>query len=212
MSSIKSTISHRWIVVDNGSDIVPPHPKTSVFVEKNNQVMSGALAGLDAITADFFWDFSTSMSGFRYDSDPIEDMLSAFKDENVVSVSPAFRAGAKAPTHKIYNQRPEHFHQIPIGGFDGMWRTQWLKDHLDHRFTSWGHDIDLGFQAHTEGKIILVDNYVTCEIVERKGYPERRRVSEEENNRVENERMNSILSEKYGADWRSTEWLAEVLK
>jgi len=210
MSSIKSTISHRWIVVDNGSDIVLPHPKTSVFVEKNNQVMSGFLAGLEQVEAEFFWDFATSMQSFQFDSDPITEMLSGFLFENVVAVFPAFRSGASAPTHTIYNQRQEHYHTIPVGAFDGMWRTDWIRSRIDKRFTSWGVDIDLGFQARAEGKIMLVDNRVSCEVVEGKGYPERRKLSREENNRVENDRMNTILTEKYG-DWRNAEFLRGVL-
>jgi len=211
MDSIHSKVHHRWIVVDNGSDIVAPHPKTSIFVLENKQVMGGFLAGLDLVKSDFFWDFSTSMSAFKYEADPIKDMLSAFSNEDVVAVFPAFTSGVKAPTHKVFNKQDTHFHQTPIGGFDGMWRTEWINGHIDHAFTSWGVDIDLGFRAHFEGKTMLVDNCVTCDLVERRGYPDRRKVSEEENNRVENDRMNAILSEKYGANWRETDWLRGAL-
>jgi hypothetical protein len=212
IDSIHSRIPHRWIVVDNGSDIVPPHPKTNVFVKENHQVMSGALAGLQEITSEYFWDFSTSMGPIRCDGDPIAEMLSGFEGHpEIVAIFPALSGDIKSPTHTIYRQSDEHFSQVPIGAFDGMWRTDWLKSHLDHAFTSWGVDIDLGYKARREGLTMWVNNHVVTELVERKGYPERRHVSEEQNNRDESERMNRILSQNYGDNWWDIMEIREAL-
>jgi hypothetical protein len=120
-----------------------------------------------------------------------------------VSVFPAFTGDIDSPSHKMHAVSEGHYKRVEWGGPDGLWRTDWLKSHIDYKLKyGWGMDFELGYLARQDGFTQWVNNSVTVELLEHNGYPKRRKISLEDANRKASENMNVILSGKYG-DWMS---------
>jgi hypothetical protein len=210
LETFKSSVPHRWIVVDNGSDILSPSVHSTVFVAENKQWMSGFVAGIEQVNSKYIWLFSTGEKEMRCNGDPIKEVLKVFKNHpDCVGVFPALD-GVTNKTHLIYVPK-ENDTQIPFGNICGVWDVAWLKEHIDLRLSSWGIDFDLGYQARLENKSLWLSSNVVFQCIEHAGYPERRKITLEENDRQETENMHKVLSSKYGDDWREKMRLKELL-
>lgn len=75
-SHVKSAVD--VVVVDNGSDLVPPSQYTTLHLAKNVQTTGGWLAGLDSLTRDYFayWFLITSTEFVEgLSGDPLTPMV-----------------------------------------------------------------------------------------------------------------------------------------
>jgi hypothetical protein len=196
---MESDVEHRWIVVDNGSDI--PSVNTTIFIRGNTGgMMPALLAGLRVVTEPFIWILTTSMTAILSEGDPIKLLLDCF-DENTVGVSPLW-AGELTGPHRMNAEWGER----PYLNTASCWRTEWLKDNLpDKRLVSgWGTDFEISYFARQQGKTLRVCKDVSVTIKEHNGYPEKRPMKLKEFNDTARDTMNAVLSEKYGSSWRDT--------
>lgn len=204
MDSINSRIRHRWIIVDNGSDVIAPHPLTNVSVTRNDGWMSGMRAGLAAVSSEFVWVFTTSFGAVTSEHDPIAELkftFDAFAD--VVSVTPAWTGYLTPETHKRFAKGKGDYENIGWANPACFWRTDFLKENIEYRSRSgWGTDYELSYLASEAGLQCYRCNNVTMEVHEHRGYDNgRRHVDLQQSERDATAEMHAVYSAKYGADW-----------
>lgn len=204
VDTLTALVPGDWIIVDNGSDIVPPHPATTIHVKDNGGWMSGLSAGLDAVTDEFVWVFTTSMAFVHCDTDPIAELMEVFKEPEAVCVTPGWVGHLDAGTHKWFALGAGRYNKIGFATPAECWRTEFLRDNLERRLKhGWGTDYDLTYKVRQAGYSAWRANGVRIEIAEHNGYAEgRRKQTLDESRREAYEVMASVLSEKYGPSWR----------
>jgi hypothetical protein len=204
-ASIETNVPHRWIIVDNGSDVVAPHPDSTVFVQKNDGWMSGLAAGLDVVTSRYVWILTTSMDAVISEHDPLTDLKLIFALEHrAVAISPAWSGNLGPETHKRFAAGYGYYQNIGWANPAELWRIDFLRANLERRSKhGWGTDYELTYLAKQAGFSMWRANHVKIQISEHKGYGTNRRAqSIDDNQREANEIMNTVYTEKYGPDWR----------
>jgi hypothetical protein len=103
------------IVVDNGSDLVPPSKYSVVRLSRNVQTTNGFLAGLDyadEMGEDYFayWMFITSAAFFRDDlRDPLEILMPVLESDLMAfAVQPSIKFNYKQAWSDVMSQRQTH--------------------------------------------------------------------------------------------------------
>ena len=211
---ITKSVKGGWIIVDNGSDIVAPHPESTHFVDKNNGWINGLVVGLEAVKTEFVWVFTTSMGAVSCEGNAIAELQSTFTAHpEAVTVSPAWLGDLTAKTHKVFAPSVEHYRENVMCSPAAMWRTNFLRDNLNHNLIyGWGADLELGYIAKQAGFTLWVNNRVGIDISEHAGYSDgRRNETLDEVNKKASQNMEEVLSDKYGKDWKGLLGLAAVL-
>jgi hypothetical protein len=204
MSSLKSEVKHKWIIVDNGSDAVPPHKKSTHFVKQNKGWMSGLTVGLDAVKAEYVWVLTTSMGAIQCEGDPIKELLSVFeKYDNAVMASPCWLGELKPKTHKVFAPSIEHYRPATLCSPSAFWKADFLVKNLERSLSyGWGTDFDLTYKARNHSA--WVNNRVGVELHEFAGYgTDRRGETLDQKNANAHAEMERVLSAKYGPDWKN---------
>jgi len=204
----------RWVIVDNGSDIMPPHKSTNIYMSKNRYWISGLLRGLDSVDTEYVWIFTTSMGAVSCEMDALNEMLYIFAlMSDAISVSPAWVGELTSPTHKAFAQTDESYHKSQLCSPAAMWRTEFIKSNLDPRLIyGWGSEFDLGYIAKQQGYSHYINDRVTVKIKEHNGYADGRRAEElSAINEKASRNMDEVLTEKYGVAWKELLGLNRLL-
>jgi hypothetical protein len=205
VNSIHSVVPHRWIIVDNGSDLAPAHPRTTHQVSENHGWMSGLSTGLDAVTSDYVWVLTTSMGCVSCDADPLATLLAPFIfDPLTVAVSPAWLNVIGPWTHRHFLAGSSDYEPVDWASPAAFWRADFLKANLERKSSSgWGTDYELTYLAKRDNRSLWKCSAVTVEMHEHRGYDNgRRQVSLAESERMATEEMERIYYAKYGLEWR----------
>lgn len=179
------------IIVDNGSDT--PFPGATVRLDTNQETIGGIRAGLERANrrgAKYYWLLSTSMLPLPC-PDPAGELEKCF-EEGIVGVSPQWTGNIKSPAHSPMMKTGQTQWLNPFSA----WRADWLDaiGRFNPRLTTgWGVDFETGYIARQLGVKLIVTGRVQVEIHETR-HGGRTDFARNE--------MNTILTEKYGRDWR----------
>lgn len=213
-------VPYELIVVDNGSDVVPPAVGTNLFLGKNVQVANGFRMGLayaDAVAAwerfDFFayWFLITSLDFLPDDlNDPLSPLLKEMVDDpSVAMVVPSLSTDTNTAWD---NQKLRSASDKPGGltretwGTDfylaGLVRADWFNKigrfNPELRF-GWGVCSEVNWMARRDGMKIILHNEVTIHKETDIGYAMDRMNMTAEDRRINSsDEMVSVLEQKYG--------------
>ena len=209
----KVSIDYFLTVIDNGSneELISKH--TTKRLEKNTNKLGGVLAALEESkkkSPDYYWTISTSMKFNPTFEDPAEELINVIEcSDDIVGISPTFTGDLTDPPHRmmatIHNRR---FHEAPGSiGMYSLYKGNWILGEglPDARLTSsWGTDYEMKYKARINNKRLMLSDRITVAItkgtVYQNGKAGKSLSDYEKESRLE---METVLTEKYGADWKS---------
>jgi GT2 family glycosyltransferase len=195
------------VVVDNGSDLVPPSKYTTVRLEKNIQTTGGWLAGLEqAKGADFYWVIITSA---EFIGAPVLDgMLEVMGlHPDCVGVHPALTKDSTTSWEHLKDTGSVDFRKVwMIDNIAALWRAKWFDEvgGFDPRFTyAWGPDLELAHLARSQGRTLYVTEPAGVKKVTDIGYSMNRMgMSADERGARARLNMWNVMLDKYGPQWQ----------
>jgi GT2 family glycosyltransferase len=204
------------ILVDNGSDKVPPAKNTTIALKHNVQTTNGWLTGLgyaDALAAFrgqpyyTYWFLITSAE-FIDDMDiltPIVEFL--HHNPSAVGIHPALTQDSTTSwQHMIDRGKGEPRETWFIDNIASLYRADWFNriGRFDHNLIyGWGIDLETCWKAREQGCTLWIDERVKVKKVTDIGYSMNRMNMKAEERRVKaGSNMNNILSKRYGILWR----------
>jgi GT2 family glycosyltransferase len=195
------------VVVDNGSDLVPPSKYTTVRLEKNIQTTGGWLEGLKcARGADFYWVIITSA---EFVGVPVlGQMLKAMKLYNhCVGVHPALTKDSTTSWEHLKEIGTSGFRKVwMIDNICALWRAEWFDSvgGFDPRFTyGWGPDLELAHLARGMERTLYVTEPAGVKKVTDIGYAMKRMNMDAEDRRAfARANMREVMIDKYGPQWQ----------
>lgn len=211
------------ILIDNGSDIMPPAKHTTLQLEKNVQTTRGWLAGLAYAREHgpyFAYMFCiTSAEWMR--GDPVAACAQVLADDpNAVGAHPALTPDSTTAWHHLKARggavlRPTWM----IDNISSMYRADWFDaaQRFDPRLI-YGHGIDLEacWMARKEGRGLWVTEAAGVRKITDIGYSmNRMNMTADERNRRANVNMREVLPARYGeAFWErlTTEYVTDTLR
>lgn len=199
-----TNIEHELIVVDNGSDLMPPSQYTNVWIPKNKDTLGGWYSGLNFSRGDAVWFLSTSTVFIDTNKDILFEMSSLLKGDTVCVCSNW--QGARAVTHLQHGTFSDEPHPIKFIGPMAMWDRRWLKHNLpDPRLsTGWGTDFEMSYFLRQSNKNAVICPSVKMEVKEGIMYEMKRGHSTLDARRIyARKQMYDVLSEKYGENWKT---------
>ena len=203
------------IVIDNGSDLVPPSKYTALRLDENVQTTNGWLMGLpyaDCLARKrndpyFAYWFIITSAEFVGGGDPLTPMLKMFDHTpGAVACHPVLTKDSTTSW--------EHMKGITGKGYTRTWmidniaslyRADWFDGigRFDPALTyAWGIDLETCWKARRDGKTIWLSEDVSVKKVTDIGYTmNRMNQSAEERRQKAGAQMTEILSSRYGAGW-----------
>lgn len=205
---------HELIVVDNGSDLVPPAMSTNLLLAKNVQVSNGFRMGLayaDAIAAweriEFYayWFLITSLEFMPDEYDPLDCLLKEMvNDSKVAFVVPTLDASSETAWKHMINRGGRGVRETWGTDFylGGLVNAKWFN--ASGRFNpalryGWGICSEINWMARKAGLKILLHEDVVIRKDNNVGYRMGRMgMTAEERSRLSSDEMVTILEAKYG--------------
>ena len=205
------------IVVDNGSDLVPPPASTVVQLKKNVQTTGAFLAGLKhadelaerqgySYYAYWFLITSTEFVDQRDNLTPMVDWL--YSHPHAVGIHPALTADSTTSwTHMLTRGGDQPRRTWMIDNIAALYRADWFDgiSRFDPRMVyAWGIDLETCWRARFERKSLWIDERCRVKKVTNIGYlMQRMNMSADDRSRLAGDNMRKVLKEKYGRDyWR----------
>lgn len=199
------------VVVDNGSDLVPPSKYTTLRLPSNVQTTGGWLAGLEYVKrlrgpVFAYWVLITSA---EFTGPPVLDgMVEAMQsDKDVVGVHPALTLDSTTSWGHLRTRGGED-RQVPmIDNIAALWRADWFDANggFDPRLVyAWGPDLELSYLARQQKKKLIVsERSVGVKKVSDIGYMmQRMNMTADQRRSLAYRNMLEVMQEKYGPDWR----------
>jgi len=200
-----------FILVDNASDSQPPSKYSTILLDHNVQTMGGWLAGYELVKGkyDAYVFTITSAELDQQGNDIISELLttlSLWKDS--VMVSPALTpASTTTWEHMKYSGHNKERRVEMLDNIFCMYRADWFDSHggFDPRFIyAWGPDLEMSYLARSEGKDILINEYVQIGKDTDIGYTmDRMNMKAGERQIKATQNMANIMFQKYGYKWRN---------
>lgn len=207
------------ILVDNGSDQVPPSQYTTLFLAKNVQTTNAWLCGLN------YADSLEVNESFKYLSyvfvitsaevvpqmipdqgliTPMADSLQS--DPDLVGVHPALTVDSTTHWKQLIVQYPPKIRQTNmIDNIFSMYRADWFNSigRFDRELTfAWGIDLETSYLARKQGKKLVVLDGVLVRKISNIGYQMKRMgMTAEDRFKLASQQMNEKMTRKYGQNW-----------
>lgn len=198
------------VVVDNGSDLVPPSKYTTVRITKNAQTTAGWNAGLRIAReakADFYWILGTSAEFLGVPV--LEKMLECMElRPDCVGVHPALTEDSTTSwNHLKTTLLGDWFRRVwMIDNIAALWRADWFDSvgGFDPRFTyAWGPDLELSYLARKQERTLYVSEPAGVKKVTDIAYRmERMHMTAEERGARARANMWDVMVDKYGSQWQ----------
>lgn len=195
------------VVVDNGSDITEPSRYTNVRLEKNVQTTGGWLAGLNALTSDYFayWFLITSTEFVEgLTGDPLTPMVQKLIDDpNAVGVHNALTPDYRGAWDQLVNRGVGGCRETwMIDNISTLYRADWFDSigRFDPELIyAWGIDLETCYLARSAGRTLWVCEDAIVKKVTNIGYAmDRMNMSAEDRSRLAWMNMYDVLERKYG--------------
>lgn len=208
-----SAADYYLIVVDNGSDMLPPPDCTTVRLEQNRQTMGGWLAGVEYAEQHYtgfdVLGFCITSMEFAQAVDPLTPLLGLFDDPNVVGVSPALTLDSSTNwLHMLQRPRETPRNTWMIDNIFALWRRCFYDSigGFDPALTyAWGPDLETSYLARKRGYSIKIDDSITVRKTTNIGYDykgdNRMRMTSDERNVKAYNNMADVLMPRYGGNW-----------
>ena len=205
------------IVIDNGSDLVPPSQYTTLKLDTNIQTTGGWLAGLNeadrlaALAGEKFlayWFLITSAAFIGY-ADPLTPLAWALvQNENAVGVHPALTENSTTAWGHLKHRNGGGLRKTwMIDNIASLYRADWLDSvgRFDPALAfAWGVDFETCWKARRDGRGLYVCEDVEVEKITNIGYDMgRMNMSAEERAIKAGVNMHTILEKRYGRDWNN---------
>lgn len=206
---------HDLIVVDNGSDIVPPSRYTTLEVKPNRQTTGGWLAGLhraDIMEQVYnepylaYWFLITSAE-FINERDPLTPLAELLlSDPDAAGVHPALSLDSVTAWSQLHTRGSSGPRRTwMIDNIASLYRADWFNANgrFDPRLTyAWGIDLETCYKARQQGRTLWVHEGVEIRKVTDIGYTMgRMNMSAGDRQTKASEQMNRVLAARYGPDW-----------
>jgi len=209
----------RWpyelIVVDNGSDKMPPPKSTTIGLNPNLGANSAWQIGfrvcdrLEKKQGEPFFAYMLACTNVRFDEEtdivtPLAELLEA--NPRAVGINPAHTPESDTPW-------PDHFdtgtgapRQVRfLEWTTGLYRADWMKrvGRIDPEFFyNWGLDVDLSAKARITGRTLWIHEGVLTTKQDSVGYKSGRfEMSVEDRRDRSHAEMDRIFIAKYGMDY-----------
>jgi len=209
---------HKLIVVDNGSDLVPPSKWTSLLVNENIQTTAGWLMGLSYADylankhhAKFFayWLLITSTSFGENKGDILSPLVEFLKNN----------PDAAAIAHSVTKDSTTGWKHLFDKG-TGSPRQTWMLDNISTLYRAdwfdktgrfdpkmqyaWGSDLETSYLARSQGKSLWVYDGLSVTKKSDIAYQmNRMQMSAKDRHRLATENMTEVLKSKYGNNWKN---------
>jgi GT2 family glycosyltransferase len=197
------------IVVDNGSDLVPPSKYTTMQITKNAQTTAGWNAGLRMAREakpDFYWILITSA---EFTGTPVlEGMLKCMElYSHCVGVHPALTKDSTTSWEHLKEIGTKGWRQVwMIDNICALWRADWFDSvgGFDSRFRyGWGPDLELSYLARAQERTLYVSEPAGVKKVTDIGYAmQRMGMTAEDRRAFARANMREVMLEKYGSSWQ----------
>lgn len=216
------------LVIDNGSDLVPPSQFTALRLDENVQTTNGWLMGLhyaDCLARkqnepySAYWFIITSAE-FVGGGDPLTPMLNCFDHmPHAVACHPRLTEDSTTSwNHMKGIQKKDGFTRTwMIDNIASLYRADWFDSigRFDPSLTyAWGIDLETCWKARRDGKTIWLSESVPVKKVTDIGYSmNRMNQSAEDRRQKAGAQMAEILSKRYGANYwerMTQEYVANV--
>lgn len=197
-------------VIDNGSKPEFISKYTTLRLEKNLNKLGGWLEAFKKSKEQnptSYWTISTSNEFNSIDVDPLLTLIYYLRTvRDAVGITPGLTGELKDKPHQLMKALPVHnYHKSNLGLY-ALYDAGWLENegYPDERLTSsWGTDYEMSYKARINGKKLLVSDLVTVKVTEAGVYRAGRAdISETEYHTKSRQEMESVLTEKYGSDWK----------
>ena len=205
------------IVVDNGSDLVPPSQYTTLKLDTNIQTTGGWLAGLReadrlaSLAGEEFWAywFLITSAAFTGYADPLTPLVWALlRDENTVGVHPALTEDSTTAWGHLKARRGQGLRRTwMIDNIASLYRADWFDSigRFDPSMVyAWGVDLETCWKARRDGRGLYVCEDVVIDKATNIGYDMgRMNMSAESRATKAGVNMHTILEKRYGKDWNN---------
>lgn len=204
-------------VVDNGSDLEPPSPWTTLHLENNIQTCNGWLAGLALAHQKnllyeeklylAYWIMITSAEFVYGSGDVLTPMCNFLRENpNAVAIHPALTKDSTTTwSHMLTVGGNEPRRTFMVDNIAALYRASWFDDigWFDPELTfAWGTDLETCWKARSQAKSIWIDERVKMKKVTNIGYTmDRMNMSAEDRFFQAGDEAYAVLSKKYGPDF-----------
>ena len=198
------------IVVDNGSNLMPPSKYSTVRLPVNVQTTGGWLAGLERARKykDLwgYWFLITSAE-FAGENDPLAPLADLMMNNSqVVGVHPALTEDSTSAWKHLFKRDGDLPRRVwMIDNIASLWRRAWFDKvgGFDPEMKyGWGIDLELSWKAREQGRALYVHEDCQVKKVTDIGYAmERMNMSADERGQLAGANMDQVLEKKYGEDW-----------
>ena len=195
------------VVVDNGSDIVPPSKYTTLALESNIQTTGGWLAGLNSLQGhyDAYWFLITSTEFVEgVTGDPLTPMVNKLKgDRKAVGVHNALMPDYVGAWKHLVTRGGKGCRETwMIDNISSLYRADWFDSigRFDPRLVyAWGIDLETCWLARMQGRSLWVCEDAKVRKVTNIGYSMNRMgMSAQMRQALASQNMVSVLERKYG--------------
>lgn len=200
------------IVVDNGSDQVPPAAHTQVYLKDNIQTTGAFLAGLKECdrladirgTPYFAYWFLITSSEFVDQNDNLTPMVEWLYDyQPAVGIHPALTLDSTTSWgHMLTRGGDKPRRTWMIDNICALYRADWFDriGRFDPEFIyAWGIDLETCWRARFERRSIWIDERCRIKKVTNIAYDmDRMGMTAAERSRRAGENMRQVLEKKYG--------------
>jgi hypothetical protein len=201
------------LVVDNGSDLVPPSQYTNVPIPENVQTTNGFLAGLehaDMLDNYFaYWTIITSAAFIEEDDrDPLDELLSVLENDPLAfAVQPSIMFETDEAWAKWLRPRKDRPRRIwGIDYISTLFRAEYLNQIGRFRkelTMMWGVPGECNWKARKNGWHIYVHDGYSMLKETNIGYTmDRMNMTAEDRSRLASEESDEILTPIYGENYR----------
>jgi hypothetical protein len=195
------------VLVDNGSDIMPPPRNTAVFLPQNVQTTGGWLAGIAGLKKREYFGYWFLITSAEFTGgDPLTPMVEFLEaDENAVGIHPALTLDSTTSwTHMIARGNNAPRRTWMLDNIACLYRAAWWDKHpFDPAMVyGWGIDLETCHSARAEGRGLWIDERSQVRKITDIGYTmNRMNMSADERRKLAGENMRTRLQEKYGTDY-----------
>lgn len=217
---IKDNVKYPYelIVVDNGSDLMPPSKYTTVRLPKNIQTTAGWLSGLafaDNLEIKrkekFFayWILITSTSFPESQGDILSPLVEfLLQNPDAVGISHSLTLDSTTGFGKhLYDQATKKPRRTwMLDNLSTLYRSDWFNSigRFDPamRF-AWGSDLETSFLARKSGKSLWIFDGINVKKTTDIAYKmNRMNMSARKRHQLATQNMEEILTKKYGKEWK----------
>jgi hypothetical protein len=206
-----------FILVDNGSDLVPPSQYTTLRLEENIQTTGGWLMGLEY--SDFlarknaepylaYWVMITSAEFVEKSLDPLTPLARKLMNDPraVVAHAALTEDSTTAFAQMMKLQDPGGLRRVTyLDNIAALWRADWLNEigRFDPSLTyAWGIPPETCWKARRDGRTLWIHEGIEIKKVSQIGYAmDRMNMTEEERERNASTESSRVLAERYGDGW-----------